>query len=73
MCTPLSQPFPPAPTVYLSPIIYYYYICAPLIRRRRRLQKKILDKNDEKFLVVVMCVVNKLTHLPALPVSSHTG
>ena len=34
-------------------------------------KKKILDKNDENFLVVVMCVVNKLTHLPALPVRSY--
>ena len=34
-------------------------------------KKKILDKNDENFLVVMMCVVNKLTHLPALPVRSY--
>ena len=69
MCTPLSQPFPPpAPTVYLSPIIYYYYLCSS--HPPPQTTKKILDKNDEKILVV-MCVVNKLTHLPALPVRSY--
>ena len=70
MCTPLSTLPPPGPSVYLSPIIYYLCSSHP---PPPQTTKKILDKNDEKFLVVVMCVVNKLTHLPALPVSSHTG
>ena len=70
MCTPplSTLPPPPDPTVYLSPIIYYYYLCSS--HPPPQTTKKILDKNDEKILVV-MCVVNKLTHLPALPVRSY--
>lgn len=51
---------------------YINLMCTPLSQPfpRPPLQKKILDKNDENFLVV-MCVVNKLTHLPALPVRSY--
>ena len=66
---PPLNPSPRPPTVYLSPIIYYYYLCSSHPPPPQT-TKKILDKNDEKILVV-MCVVNKLTHLPALPVRSY--
>ena len=52
---------------------YINLMCTPLstLPPAPSTKKKILDKNDENFLVVVMCVVNKLTHLPALPVRSY--